>query len=60
MINQVRAAALNKELGALLDEFAAKHGLRRGVLNMKYTEATFKITAEFGDKTESGPTSSGP
>lgn len=54
MINEVRAAALNKELSALLNEFAAKHGLRRGALNMKYSSATFKITAEFGDTDETG------
>jgi hypothetical protein len=53
-LNKIAVAAMHTELDALLNAFAAKHGLSKGNSRIVYTEATFKFTVEFGDKSSTG------
>ena len=56
MINELTVKTYQKELGELLEAFAAKHGLSKGHQRITYNDATFKFTVEFGDKNTVGDT----
>jgi hypothetical protein len=53
-LNKIAVAAMHKELDTLLATFAEKHKLSKGNSRIVYTEATFKFTVEFGDKSSTG------
>ena len=56
IINELSVKAMNKELGELLDAFAAKHKLSKGAQRIVYARdgSTMKFTVEFGDKAATG------
>ena len=56
IINELSVKAMNKELGELLDAFAAKHKLSKGAQRIVYARdgSTMKFTVEFGDKAAVG------
>ncbi len=56
IINELSVKAMNKELGEMLDAFAKKHGLSKGVQRIVYARdgSTMKFTVEFGDKATTG------
>ena len=55
-INELTVKAFNKELAAMLDAFAVKHGLKKGAQRIVYARdgSTMKMTVEFGDKATTG------
>jgi hypothetical protein len=55
-INELTVKAMNKELGELLDAFAATHKLSKGAQRIVYARdgSTMKFTVEFGDKSAVG------
>jgi len=55
-INEITVKAMNKELGELLDAFAAKHKLGKGRQRIVYARdgSTMKFTVEFGAEDKTG------
>ena len=55
-INELSVKAMNKELGDLLDAFAAKHKLGKGRQRIVYARdgSTMKFTVEFGAEDKTG------
>jgi hypothetical protein len=53
-LTKLKVQVMNKELETLLAAFAAKHGLTKGNQRISFSEATCKLTVEFGDKASTG------
>lgn len=53
-LTKLKVEVMNKELETLMMAFAAKHGLTKGNQRISFSEATFKLTVEFGDKASTG------
>lgn len=55
-INPLTVKAMNAELEALMQAFAAKHGLSHGNQRISYMRdgSTMKLSVEFGDKATTG------
>lgn len=55
-INEITVKAMNKELAALLDAFAQKHGLSKGAQKITYARdgSTMKFAVQFGDQAATG------
>jgi hypothetical protein len=53
-LTKIKVQAMNKELETLMATFATKHGLTKGNQRISFSEATCKLTVEFGDKASTG------
>lgn len=48
--SQTKAKEIYEDLKVVLAQFALKHDLNLGRVNMKYSEATFMLSTEFADR----------